>query len=489
MTKLAGYLERFMLIIEEQRRVAAQNGSLEIKPPQPGPACTQSVQEQFIQSDQKFRLMADTIPAILYLCRLDDRYTALYMNDAITTITGLNKEDFLSDRICINEQIHPEDRELVYQTIVTALKANSPYHIVYRFQHQDGHWLWMEEHGAGIYHQGELILLEGNIWDITDRKQAEEKNQEYLNYLENLDKIDRLLQQHTDLEEMLQKSVQEIREIFACDRVFLICAGNGHHATGPFHCFDPRYSVDDQTALALAHHAQAEKNIAQALQADGPLVSDQPDQILLDAQGELICQSEMLMALKVSLGKPWILGIQQCSHPRAWQPREVRLFKDMGHRITDGLSHLLLHQQLRQREEHYRLMVENQTDLIVKVDTQGRFLFVSPSYCELFGRGLEELLGKQFMPLVHEDDRQATAEAMEKLNTPPHRAYIEQRAMTRDGWRWLAWQDTAVLDDQGQITAILGLGRDITERKQAEQALEKTQCHLERHPLCLRKIP
>ncbi|EGV20467.1 sensor domain-containing protein [Thiocapsa marina] len=122
-------------------------------------------------------------------------------------------------------------------------------------------------------------------------------------------------------------------------------------------------------------------------------------------------------------------------------------------------------------EEDYRLLIENQTDLVVKVAPDGRFLFVSPSYCRTFGRTKKELIGHAFMPLVHEDDRAATAEAMAKLREPPHTCTIEQRALTVDGWRWLAWSDTAVLDPDGQVSAIIGVGRDVTERKEAEAAL------------------
>ncbi len=88
---------------------------------------------------------------------------------------------------------------------------------------------------------------------------------------------------------------------------------------------------------------------------------------------------------------------------------------------------------LRKSEEKYRLLIEHQNDLVVEVDTEGRFLFVSPAYCNTFGKNEEELLGQRFMPLVHEEDRKHTAQAMEALYHPPHTAYMEQRAMTRSG--------------------------------------------------------
>lgn len=130
---------------------------------------------------------------------------------------------------------------------------------------------------------------------------------------------------------------------------------------------------------------------------------------------------------------------------------------------------------LRESQERYRLLVENQSDMIVKVDNKGRFLFVSPSYCRMFGKTQEELLGQAFMPMVHPDDQQSTEEAMQQLYSPPHTCRLEQRAMTASGWRWLAWTDTAVLNSKREVVAIIGVGRDITAQKEAELALRDSE--------------
>ncbi|MDJ0833062.1 MAG: PAS domain S-box protein [Gammaproteobacteria bacterium] len=142
---------------------------------------------------------------------------------------------------------------------------------------------------------------------------------------------------------------------------------------------------------------------------------------------------------------------------------------------TDVTDRKRVQESLIKSEEKYRLLVENQSDLVVEVDPEGHFLFVSPSYCRLFGKTEEELLNNTFMPLVHEDDQAATAKAMEALQRPPYSCYIEQRAMTEDGWHWLGWQDNAILDDKGEVRSIIGVGRDITIRRQIEQQLRESE--------------
>lgn len=137
-------------------------------------------------------------------------------------------------------------------------------------------------------------------------------------------------------------------------------------------------------------------------------------------------------------------------------------------------------ERLAQTEKRYRGLIESQNDLIVRVDNQNRFTFVNEAYSRTFGKSPAELTGKSFFPLVHEDDREATAKAMEQLKTPPYRCYVEQRAMTVNGWRWLAWENNAILNEKNEIIEVQGVGRDITQQKEREDIIRKHADSLEK---------
>ena len=135
---------------------------------------------------------------------------------------------------------------------------------------------------------------------------------------------------------------------------------------------------------------------------------------------------------------------------------------------------------LYESEKRYRNLVESQNDLIVRVDPEYRFTYVNDTYCRFFGKGREELIGSIFTPLVYQEDVEETLEAMKKLWEPPYRVNILQRAKTVYGLRWILWEDSVVFGDNGEITEIQAVGRDVTQIKEAQQELEQKQEQLEK---------
>ena len=211
-------------------------------------------------------------------------------------------------------------------------------------------------------------------------------------------------------------------------------------------------------------------------------VYENDDIIFSKPQSNLSLQSPYLVTLPIEItGRPWQLSFAPL---QSYLDETNSLVDEFG--IGLGIlmafllalaSRTLLKQKsfLSEKEDNYRLLVENQTDMVVKVDPEGEFLYVSPSYCNTFGKPESELLHRQFLPLVHEDDREHTQKSLASLKHPPHTSYHEQRAMTKEGWRWLAWSNTALLDANGNIEAITAVGRDVTEIKRLEENIAHSQ--------------
>ena len=148
--------------------------------------------------------------------------------------------------------------------------------------------------------------------------------------------------------------------------------------------------------------------------------------------------------------------------------------------VQQGVNALLAETERRTAalaasEANYRLLVENQSDMVVKCDLDGRFHYASPSFCRTFGVEATTLIGSRFAPAIHDDDRISTAQAMAALLRPPYTAFIEHRARTAQGWRWFAWQHTLLRHDDGRPQAILGVGRDVTRQVELQAQLRQAQ--------------
>lgn len=143
--------------------------------------------------------------------------------------------------------------------------------------------------------------------------------------------------------------------------------------------------------------------------------------------------------------------------------------------FRDVTARVVAERALRASEEKYRVLVDNQNELIVKFTPDLRLTFVNPVYCRTFSKREDELIGRTFVPLINEVDHARVLESLDRLRQPPHTCYHEERVTTVDGERWLAWSDRAITDDHGEIVEVVGVGRDITERKRLEAQLAEAQ--------------
>jgi PAS domain S-box-containing protein len=134
---------------------------------------------------------------------------------------------------------------------------------------------------------------------------------------------------------------------------------------------------------------------------------------------------------------------------------------------------------LVESERRYRILVENQNDLVVQFNSNHQLTFTNTNYCKSFGVEDDELLGKTFFNLVHDDDLDLAKQSIDSLKEAPHKSYHEERVRTVNGWRWFGWSLKARLNHENQIVDTIAVGRDVTERKLVEDQLRKKESQLQ----------
>ena len=129
-------------------------------------------------------------------------------------------------------------------------------------------------------------------------------------------------------------------------------------------------------------------------------------------------------------------------------------------------------ESLRKSENRYRAIVENQAEFVVRYLTGGIVTFVNDTLCRYVNMKREELLGKSYYPFMHPDDREAFIRKIEALSPDAHRMIAEVRVVLPDGrMAWHLWSHHAIFNDQGMLVEYQCTGRDITDRKLAEEEI------------------
>jgi PAS domain S-box-containing protein len=160
--------------------------------------------------------------------------------------------------------------------------------------------------------------------------------------------------------------------------------------------------------------------------------------------------------------------------------REVRAIL---HVMEDVTSRNQAEQSLRESEQRYRLLAENTNDLIWTCDLDLRATYVSPSVESLRGYTVEEVMEQSIDEILAPDsaalavktlkEKLAAAEGDPSVLTQPARLDVEQ--ICKDGSTVWTEMNVSFLLDDGVPVGLIGVTRDITERKQAEEAIQREQ--------------
>lgn len=128
------------------------------------------------ESERKLSTLINNLPGYVYRVANDLSFTPEFVSEGVFEITGYHQADYLRYRITsCGQEIHPDDRDWVWDRIQQAVENHQPYECEYRIVTRSGEQKWVWRRGQGVYaDDGKLLYLEGFVMDITDRKQAEQ---------------------------------------------------------------------------------------------------------------------------------------------------------------------------------------------------------------------------------------------------------------------------------------------------------------------------
>jgi PAS domain S-box-containing protein len=145
-------------------------------------------------------------------------------------------------------------------------------------------------------------------------------------------------------------------------------------------------------------------------------------------------------------------------------------------------------EELQRSEKRYRNVLEGQTEVISRFLVDGTFVFVNYAYCRLFGKSKDGLLGKTWHPVVFPDDVPFIEEKLAAMSVSNPVVVIENRVYSGTGEvLWMQFVNSGFFDHEGCLVEIQSVGRDITERKLAEDEQHRYSSRLIEMEESLRK--
>lgn len=175
--------------------------------------------------------------------------------------------------------------------------------------------------------------------------------------------------------------------------------------------------------------------------------------------GEIRWLSAKAAVVFDAAGEPWryVGGISDVTERKRIEERLRQLNETLEEEVTERTA---------DRDRMWRLS----TDIMLVARLDSTITAINPAWSRLLGWSEQELIGANFLDLVHPDDRAATVEEMLRLESGHTTFRFENRYRANDDtWRWISW---IAVPDQDLVHAV---GRDVTADKQRQAELEIAQ--------------
>ncbi|MEH1840612.1 MAG: PAS domain-containing protein [Nostoc sp.] len=325
--------------------------------------------------------------------------------------------------------------------------------------------------------------------------------------------ITQKIHQSLNLDEILQRTVAEVRKFLHTDRVLVFRLkpdGDGTvvaesvgaqwrsllSSTIDDSCPDESYIASNRPQLVRYAPTLIKNYIERYYHGQVTAVSDIYNSSIDPCHGELLTQFQVKAHLVVPIlqdNQFWgLLIAHHCTSPRFWQPLEIDLLKELATQMSIALRQAQLYQQA-QRELKERQQVEaklwqsqERLQLALSSSRMGTWNWNIQTGKISWSDNLEALFGLQpgefdgsfemFVAQLHVEDRDRVLAAVDRAVANGEDYDIEFQVVYPNGTiRWALSQGKVFYDQQGQPMQMAGIDIDITERKRSAEALRESE--------------
>jgi PAS domain S-box-containing protein len=436
-------------------------------------------------SEKRYRAIVEDQTELI--CRFSPDATLTFVNDAYCRYFRKTKEELLGFNFF--DLIPAEDQQAVREHFRSLSPEKPQVTYEHRVMSPAGENRWQYWTDRAIFdEQGRLVEYQSVGHDITDLKLAEEKLRSRDAILVALAGSTKRCLEVTSLDEAIRGILQELGRATEVSRVYVF--ENHVSDTGTL-LTSQRYEwvspgitaqTDNPDTQNFPWFAGGMGRWAETLkkgEAVRGLVKDFPpsEQKILAPQGIL-----SIVAVPIFLEQNWwgFIGFDECSTERVWSAAETEALKAAAATLGAIMQRTRMEEALRKSEEFNRIIIENIADRIFAKDTEGRYTLLTKVSYDFWRIPYGSALGKTDWD-IHSPLTAEAFVASDRIVFETGESYCgQERAQTKDGRDLVLSVTKAPLKDAtGKTTGLVGISRDITDIKRAEEALIKAQEELE----------